>query len=109
MEHPKIEILWNSVVEEAYGNEKGTLGGVKLKNVKTGGRAGGWVGGRAGGWVGSRGGEARQGEGSVLVGATPGWVGGKRGEGWPAAHCLHSRPATSAVRLLETLCCCAAA
>ena len=37
LEHPKIEILWNSVVEEAYGNAKGQLGGVKLKNVKTGG------------------------------------------------------------------------
>ena len=40
MEHPKIQILWNSVVEEAYGNEKGTLGGVKVKNVKTGGAGG---------------------------------------------------------------------
>ena len=38
MEHPKIEILWNSVVEEAYGNAKGLLGGAKVKNVKTGGR-----------------------------------------------------------------------
>ncbi len=36
MDHPKIEILWNSVVEEAYGNAKGLLGGVKVKNVKTG-------------------------------------------------------------------------
>jgi thioredoxin reductase (NADPH) len=36
LEHPKIEILWNSVVEEAYGNAKGLLGGVKVKNVKTG-------------------------------------------------------------------------
>lgn len=45
LEHPKIEILWNSVVEEAYGNAKGTLGGIKLKNVKTGGWRGGWRGG----------------------------------------------------------------
>jgi hypothetical protein len=55
MEHPKIEILWNSVVEEAYGNEKGTLGGVKFKNVKTGGAgqeaAGQWGSGRALGGV----------------------------------------------------------
>ncbi|EFN57908.1 hypothetical protein CHLNCDRAFT_57025 [Chlorella variabilis] len=36
MEHPKIEILWDSVVEEAYGNAKGMLGGAKIKNVKTG-------------------------------------------------------------------------
>mgnify|MGYP001810871063 CR=1 FL=1 len=37
LEHPKIEILWDSVVEEAYGNAKGMLGGVKVKNLKTGG------------------------------------------------------------------------
>ncbi|PSC72451.1 thioredoxin reductase [Micractinium conductrix] len=36
LEHPKIEILWDSVVEEAYGNAKGMLGGVKVKNLKTG-------------------------------------------------------------------------
>ena len=30
------QVCWNSVVEEAYGNEKGLLGGVKLKDVKTG-------------------------------------------------------------------------
>ncbi|PNW81428.1 hypothetical protein CHLRE_07g355600v5 [Chlamydomonas reinhardtii] len=36
LEHPKIEVLWNSVVEEAYGNEKGLLGGVKVKDVVTG-------------------------------------------------------------------------
>ncbi|KAG2494363.1 hypothetical protein HYH03_007420 [Edaphochlamys debaryana] len=36
LEHPKIEVLWNSVVEEAYGNEKGLLGGAKIKNVVTG-------------------------------------------------------------------------
>lgn len=36
MDNPKIEFLWSSVVEEAYGNEKGMLGGVKVKNLKTG-------------------------------------------------------------------------
>lgn len=36
LEHPRIEILWNSVVDEAYGNEKGLLGGLKIKNIKTG-------------------------------------------------------------------------
>lgn len=36
LEHPKIQVLWNSVVEEAYPNAKGMLGGVKIKNVKTG-------------------------------------------------------------------------
>ncbi len=38
LEHPKIEVIWDSVVEEAYGNAKGLLGGVKVKNVKTGGQ-----------------------------------------------------------------------
>lgn len=32
----KIEFVWNSVVQSAYGNEKGLLGGVKVENVKTG-------------------------------------------------------------------------
>eukprot|EP00243_Klebsormidium_subtile_P011859 TRINITY_DN691_c0_g1_i1.p1 TRINITY_DN691_c0_g1~~TRINITY_DN691_c0_g1_i1.p1 ORF type:complete len:249 (-),score=76.32 TRINITY_DN691_c0_g1_i1:494-1240(-) len=36
LEHPKIEVLWNSVVNEAYGNEKGRLGGLKVQNVVTG-------------------------------------------------------------------------
>jgi thioredoxin reductase (NADPH) len=36
LEHPKIEVLWNSVVAEAYGNEKGVLGGLKIKNTVTG-------------------------------------------------------------------------
>lgn len=36
LEHPKIEFLWSSVVEEAYGNEKGLLGGIKVKNLKSG-------------------------------------------------------------------------
>ncbi|XP_044470780.1 thioredoxin reductase 1, mitochondrial-like [Mangifera indica] len=35
--NPKIDVIWNSVVEEAYGDgEKGVLGGLKLKNVVTG-------------------------------------------------------------------------
>jgi Pyridine nucleotide-disulphide oxidoreductase len=34
--NPKIEVLWDSVVEEAYGNEAGLLGGAKVRNVKTG-------------------------------------------------------------------------
>lgn len=36
LEHPKIEVLWNSVVNEAYGNEKGRLGGLKVQNALTG-------------------------------------------------------------------------
>ena len=37
LSNPKIEVLWNSVVEEAYGEgEKGSLGGLKVKNVVTG-------------------------------------------------------------------------
>jgi thioredoxin reductase (NADPH) len=35
LEHPKIEVLWDSVVVEAYGNERGLLGGIKVANVKT--------------------------------------------------------------------------
>eukprot|EP00889_Picochlorum_renovo_P001779 jgi/Picre1/28809/NNA_004206.t1 len=35
MENPKVEILWDSVVVEATGNEKGLLGGIKVRNVKT--------------------------------------------------------------------------
>ena len=31
-----LQVLWNSVVEKAYGNEKGLLGGLAVKNVKTG-------------------------------------------------------------------------
>lgn len=35
--NPKIEVLWNSVVDEAYGEtEKGSLGGLQVKNVVTG-------------------------------------------------------------------------
>ncbi|KAG2434357.1 hypothetical protein HYH02_012373 [Chlamydomonas schloesseri] len=36
LEHPKIEVLWNSVVTEAYGNDKGLLGGVKVQDVVSG-------------------------------------------------------------------------
>ncbi|GIL67341.1 hypothetical protein Vafri_20745 [Volvox africanus] len=35
LDNPKIEVLWNSVVEEAYGNARGLLGGVKLRNLVT--------------------------------------------------------------------------
>ena len=31
-----LQVLWNSVVEKAHGNEKGLLGGLAVKNVKTG-------------------------------------------------------------------------
>ncbi|KAL5557374.1 hypothetical protein UlMin_039610 [Ulmus minor] len=37
LSNPKIKVVWNSVVEEAYGEEgKGNLGGLKLKNLVTG-------------------------------------------------------------------------
>ena len=37
MKHPKIEILWNSVVDDFIGDPKGTgLTGVKLKDTQTG-------------------------------------------------------------------------
>ncbi|CAL8461888.1 g1419 [Coccomyxa elongata] len=35
LEHPKIEVLWNTTTVEAYGNEKGMLGGLKIQDVKT--------------------------------------------------------------------------
>ena len=35
-DNPKIEFIWDSAVKEAYGNEKGLLGGVKVENLKTG-------------------------------------------------------------------------
>ncbi|KXZ53814.1 hypothetical protein GPECTOR_6g732 [Gonium pectorale] len=35
LDNPKIEVLWNSVVEEAYGNARGLLGGAKIRNVVT--------------------------------------------------------------------------
>ncbi|XVF84704.1 hypothetical protein PTKIN_Ptkin17bG0059300 [Pterospermum kingtungense] len=37
LSNPKIEVIWNSVVVEAYGDgERGVLGGLKLKNLVTG-------------------------------------------------------------------------
>ncbi|KAG2429742.1 hypothetical protein HXX76_010526 [Chlamydomonas incerta] len=36
LEHPKIEVLWNSAVAEAYGDDRGLLAGVKVKDVVTG-------------------------------------------------------------------------
>lgn len=35
-ENPKIEFMYDSAVEEAYGNERGLLAGIKVKNLKTG-------------------------------------------------------------------------
>lgn len=34
--HPKIEFMWSTAVDQAYGDERGLLAGVKLKNLKTG-------------------------------------------------------------------------
>ena len=31
-----LQVLWNSVVEKATGNEKGMLGALAIRNVKTG-------------------------------------------------------------------------
>lgn len=38
LEHPKIEVLWHSVIEEAYGAEDKPhlLGGMKVRDVRTG-------------------------------------------------------------------------
>ncbi|CAH8362280.1 unnamed protein product [Eruca vesicaria subsp. sativa] len=38
LSNPKIEVIWNSSVVEAYEDEngKGVLGGLKVKNVVTG-------------------------------------------------------------------------
>ncbi|KAJ7531439.1 hypothetical protein O6H91_14G044100 [Diphasiastrum complanatum] len=36
LDNPKIEVVWNSAVEEAYGNEKDLLAGLRVKNVVTG-------------------------------------------------------------------------
>jgi thioredoxin reductase (NADPH) len=36
LENPKIEVLWNSVIEEIYDVEKGEVTGVLLKDTKTG-------------------------------------------------------------------------
>lgn len=35
-DNPKISFLWSHVVVEAYGNERGLLGGLKIQNLKTG-------------------------------------------------------------------------
>ncbi|KAF6244145.1 hypothetical protein COO60DRAFT_1599966 [Scenedesmus sp. NREL 46B-D3] len=35
LEHPKIKVLWDSVVVEAYGNDKGLLAGVQVQNVRS--------------------------------------------------------------------------
>ncbi len=32
--NPKIEVLWSTVAEEAYGNEKGLLGGLRIRSLK---------------------------------------------------------------------------
>ena len=36
MKHPKIEVMWNSVVEEVLDVAKNDVTGLRLKNVKTG-------------------------------------------------------------------------
>lgn len=36
LDHPKIEFLWSSAVDEAYGDERGLLAGLKVKSLKTG-------------------------------------------------------------------------
>ncbi|TQD89078.1 hypothetical protein C1H46_025366 [Malus baccata] len=36
LNNPKIQVVWNSVVVEAYGEGKGPLAGLKVKNVVTG-------------------------------------------------------------------------
>ncbi|GAV85417.1 Pyr_redox_2 domain-containing protein [Cephalotus follicularis] len=36
LSNPKIDVVWNSVVEEAYGGERGALGGLKVKNLVSG-------------------------------------------------------------------------
>lgn len=33
--NPKIEVVWNSEIVEAYGGEKGSLDGLKIRNIKT--------------------------------------------------------------------------
>ncbi|KAL2613175.1 hypothetical protein R1flu_024867 [Riccia fluitans] len=33
--NPKIQVIWDSVVVEAVGNERGSLGALKIQNVKT--------------------------------------------------------------------------
>ncbi|KAH7528065.1 hypothetical protein FEM48_Zijuj05G0032100 [Ziziphus jujuba var. spinosa] len=36
LSNPKIKVIWNSTVVEAYGGERGVLGGLKVKNVVSG-------------------------------------------------------------------------
>jgi thioredoxin reductase (NADPH) len=36
IENPKIEVHWNTVVEEVLGDDKAGVSGVRLKDVKTG-------------------------------------------------------------------------
>jgi thioredoxin reductase (NADPH) len=36
MKHPKVEIIWNAVVEEVLGGEPKGVSGVRLKNTQTG-------------------------------------------------------------------------
>jgi len=36
MNNPKIEVMWNTVVEEVLANEKNEVNGLSIKNVKTG-------------------------------------------------------------------------
>ncbi len=33
--NPKIEVLYSTVAEEAYGGEKGFLAGLKIRDLKT--------------------------------------------------------------------------
>ena len=35
-DHVRKQVLWHTVVEEAYGREKGLLGGLKVRNVQSG-------------------------------------------------------------------------
>ena len=32
--NPKIEVLWSTVTEEAFANEKGMLGGLRIRSLK---------------------------------------------------------------------------
>ena len=36
LNHPKIEVIWNTVVTDVYDVEKNTVNGARLKNVQTG-------------------------------------------------------------------------
>ncbi len=98
-ENPKIEFLYDSAVEEAYGNERGLLAGIKVKNLKTGeitdvevrgSRGGQWaMQGCEGGW---RGEEAAWRVEVIMVwlqqcaprlaSSLPGWIPFRAGQ-WP--------------------------